>query len=267
MRLKIASLMKQVPIPSEMRTGADGLMDRTTARSTINHDCTFALESALEVKDRVPDAELVVVSMGPPSFEQSLRKAISLGFDRACLLSDRRLGGSDTFATGLALATFLKKLGFDRELEEPFLIFAGRQTSDGDTAHVPSQVAEVLGIPQATFAQKVDYAGDHVVVRRIIEGGHQTLRVPIPCLISVAPTAQPARRPSIKGIMRAKSAAIETWNIDQIGLDAARVGLDGSPTIVAKAQTVERTRPDVTLFEGNIEEMVDRLVVTLQGAV
>jgi electron transfer flavoprotein alpha/beta subunit len=67
--------------------------------------------------------------------------------------------------------------------------------------------------------------------------------------------------------MRAKSAAIETWNIDQIGLDAARVGLDGSPTIVAKAQTVERTRPDVTLFEGNIEEMVDRLVVTLQGAV
>jgi len=267
MRLKVASLMKQVPLPSEMRTGADGLMDRTTARSTINHDCTFALESALEVKDRVPDAELIVVSMGPPSFEQSLRKAISLGFDRACLLSDRRLGGSDTFATGLALATFLLKLGFDRELQEPFLVFAGRQTSDGDTAHVPSQVAEVLGIPQATFAQEVDYRDDHVIVRRIIEGGHQTLRVPLPCLISVAPTARAARRPSIKGMMRAKNAAIETWNLDQIGLDASRVGLDGSPTIVAKTLSMARTRPEATLFEGSIREMVDRLVVALQGEI
>jgi electron transfer flavoprotein alpha/beta subunit len=84
--------MKQVPIPSEMRMGADGLMDRTTARYTINHDCTFALETALAIKDRVPSAELFVVSIGPTSFEQSLRKAISMGFDRACLLSDRRLG-------------------------------------------------------------------------------------------------------------------------------------------------------------------------------
>ena len=265
MRLRIASLMKQVPLPSEMRTGADGLMDRTTARSTINHDCTFALESALEIKDRVPDAELSVVSMGPPSFEQSLRKAISLGFDRACLLSDRRLGGSDTFATGLALATFLKKLGFDRELGEPFVVLAGRQTSDGDTAHVPSQVAEVLGIPQATFAQQVEYGGDHVTVRRIIEGGFQRLRLPLPCLISIAPTARAVRRPSMKGILRAKSAVIETWNLDQIGLDPGRVGLDGSPTIVAKTVNTERTRPDATLIEGSAEAMVDRLAIALGG--
>ncbi|HXV64419.1 MAG TPA: electron transfer flavoprotein subunit beta/FixA family protein [Vicinamibacteria bacterium] len=264
MSLKVASLMKQVPLPSEMRTGADGLMDRTTAQSTVNHDCAFALEQALEIKDSAPDCELFVVSMGPPSFEQSLRKAISMGFDRACLLSDRRLGGSDTFATGLALAAFLRKLGFEKECGEPFIVFAGRQTSDGDTAHVPSQVAEGLGIPQATFAEEITYRGDHLLVRRIVEGGHQVLRVPLPAVISVAPTARPLRRPSIKGLMRSKKAFVETWNIDQIGLRADEVGIDGSPTIVAKVVTMARTRPEAVMLSGPARESVDGLVYALE---
>lgn len=262
MKLKVACLMKQVPLPSEMRTGDDGLMDRTTARSTINHDCSFALEQALAVKDAVPESELLVVSMGPPSFDQSLRKAISMGFDRACLLSDRKLGGSDTYATGLALATFLRKLGFDKATGEPFLVFAGRQTSDGDTAHVPSQVAEGLGIPQATFAEEVHYEGEHLTVRRIVEGGYQTLRLPVPCLVSIAPTSRAVRRPSMKGLVRAKTASIETWNLDQLGLDPSQVGLDGSPTIVAKTLSMPRSRPEVLLFEGSLEEMVDGMVAT-----
>ena len=110
MGLKVISLMKQVPLPTEMRMGSDGLMDRTKAKSIINIDCSFGLEQGLQIKKSVPDAELIVVSMGPPSFEQSLRKAISMGYDRVVLLSDRRLGGSDTFATGLAIATLLKTL-------------------------------------------------------------------------------------------------------------------------------------------------------------
>ena len=167
MGLKIISLMKQAPVPSEMRMGADGLMDRTKAKSIINVDCSFALEQALELKNRVPDAELIVLSMGPASFEQSLRRAVGMGFDRVVLLSDRRLGGSDTYVTGLCLAAALAKLGFSKDSREPFIVFAGRQTSDGDTAHVPSQVAENLGIPQATFVEKVDLDGGHLIARRI----------------------------------------------------------------------------------------------------
>ncbi|MEJ2387585.1 MAG: FAD-binding protein [Chromatiaceae bacterium] len=260
MTLKIISLMKQVPVPSEMRMGADGLMDRTKAKSIINVDCTFALEQALQIKNQVPDAELIVLSMGPASFEQSLRKAVAMGFDRAVLLSDRRLGGSDTFVTGLCLAAALRKLGFDKDSPGPFIVFAGRQTSDGDTAHVPSQVGENLGIPQATFVDKVDLAGDHLVVRRIIEGGHQSLKLPLPCVVSIAPTAIPARRPSLAGTMRAKKADIEKLDLAEVGVSPDRVGLDGSPTLVAKVVNIERHRPPVAFAVGDTPaELVDDL--------
>lgn len=250
MGLKVISLMKQVPLPTEMRMGADGLMDRSKAKSIINVDCSFGLEQGLQIKKVVPDAELIVVSMGPPSFDQSLRKAISMGYDRAILLSDRRLGGSDTFATGLAIATLLKSLVLPKDSKDQYIIFAGRQTSDGDTAHVPSQVAENIGVPQATFVEAVEYAGDHLKVRRAIENGHQWLSVPIPCVISVAPSSIPARRPVLDSAVRAKAAKLEVYTLDHIGLSPDVVGLGGSPTVVAKAVNVERNRPSVTMLDG-----------------
>ncbi len=253
--------MKQVPLPSEMRMGSDGLMDRTKAKSIINVDCSFGLEQGLQIKNSVPDAELIVASMGPPSFEQSLRKAISMGYDRAVLLSDRRLGGSDTFATGLAIATLLKSLILPKDSKEPYIIFAGRQTSDGDTAHVPSQVAENLGIPQATFVDHVEYKGKYLIVRRMIEGGHQTLKIPVPCIISMAPTATHARRPSLSGAIKARQLQIETFTLDHIGLAPEAVGLAGSPTVVAKAVNVERNRAAVTMIDGkNVDEKSSGLI-------
>src|SRR3989338_3022502 len=261
MALKVISLMKQVPVATEMRMGADGLMDRTKAKSIINVDCSFGLEQGLQIKKAVPDAELIVVSMGPPSFEQSLRKTISMGYDRAVLLSDRRLGGSDTFATGLALASLLKNVILPKNKEDKYIIFAGRQTTDGDTAHVPSQVAENLGIPQATFVEHVEFYGDFLKVRRMIEGGHQTLKIPIPCVISVAPTSIPARRPSLVGSINAKRSQIEILTLDQIGLPPEQVGLAGSPTIVAKAVNVERSRGAVTMIDGkDIDEKAEKLI-------
>lgn len=257
--------MKQVPVPSQMRMGSDGLMDRTKAKSIINVDCTFGLEQGLQIKNRVKDAELFVVSMGPTSFEQSLKKALAMGYDRAILLSDRRLGGSDTYATGLSLGTLLKKLGFSKDAKDPFIIFSGRQTSDGDTAHVPSQVAETLGIPQATFIEKVDYQDNHLVVRRIIEGGYQVLKVPVPCLVSITPTSIPARRPSLKGAIKAKKAKIEIWNLDQIEVNTGVVGINGSPTIVARVVDIERNRPPVKIMEGHTaQELAGRLVATIE---
>lgn len=267
MPLKVISLMKQVPVPSEMRMGADGLMDRTKAKSIINVDCTFGLEQGLQIKNAVPDAELIVVSMGPPSFEMSLRKAIAMGYDRAALLSDKRLGGSDTFATGLAIASLLQKMGCSKDSKEPFIVFSGRQTSDGDTAHVPSQVAENMGIPQATFVEHVEFCGDFLKVRRMIEGGHQTLRIPVPCVVSIAPTAIPARRPSLKGAINAKQAKIEVWNLDQIGVSPDIVGLHGSPTVVAQVVNIERNRPPVVMIpEHDAEKLASKLVDAIDTA-
>jgi len=178
MALTIIALMKQVPLPSEMRMGEDGLMDRTKAKSIINIDCTYALEAGLQIKNEYPEAKLIVCSMGPPSFEQSLKQALAMGYDEAYLLSDRRLGGSDTYATGLALSTLLRHLGFDKDKKSDFLVVAGRQTSDGDTAHIPSQVAENLGIPQATFVEYATLKDKKIVeAKRIIEGGYQLLEL------------------------------------------------------------------------------------------
>jgi len=167
-------------------------MDRTKAKSIINIDCQFGLEAGLQLKKQYSDARLIVCSMGPKSFETSLRTAVSMGYDEAYLLSDRKLGGSDTYATGLAISTMLKHLGFTKDSKDPFIILAGRQTSDGDTAHVPSQVAERIGIPQATFVEslKADGSGN-VIAKRIIEGGYQMLKLPIPCVISLTPTGIP----------------------------------------------------------------------------
>jgi electron transfer flavoprotein alpha/beta subunit len=100
MALTIISLIKQVPLPSEMRMGEDGLMDRTKAKSIINIDCQFGLEAGLQLRRQHPDARLIACSMGPKSFETALRTAVSMGYDEAFLLSDRKLGGSDTYATG-----------------------------------------------------------------------------------------------------------------------------------------------------------------------
>jgi len=262
MALTIISLIKQVPLPSEMRMGEDGLMDRTKAKSIINIDCQFGLEAGLQLKKQHPESRLIVCSMGPGSFDASLRTAISMGYDEAYLLSDRKLGGSDTYATGLAISTMLKHLGFTKDSKEPFIILAGRQTSDGDTAHVPSQVAESIGIPQATFVESVKADGNgNVIAKRIIEGGYQMMKLPMPCVISLTPTGIPPRKPSLSGAIKARTLKITTFGIDDIGLGTEKIGISGSPTIVAKVINIVSERPPITMSAGNNEaSLVDSMI-------
>jgi electron transfer flavoprotein alpha subunit len=204
--------------------------------------------------------------MGPKSFETSLRTAISMGYDEAYLLSDRKLGGSDTYATGLAISTMLKHLGFTKDSKDPYIILAGRQTSDGDTAHVPSQVAENIGIPQATFVESVKADGaDKVIAKRIIEGGYQMLKLPLPCVISLTPTGIPPRKPSLSGAIKARHSRITTFGIDDIGLGTEKIGINGSPTIVVKVVNIVSERPPITMSKGHDEAaLVDSLISNLQ---
>jgi len=255
--MTIISLIKQVPLPSEMRMGDDGLMERTKAKSTINNDCQFGLEAGLQLKKKYPDARMIAVSMGPMSFEKALKTAISMGYDDAYLLSDRKLGGSDTYATGLAISTLLKHLGFTKESKEPFIIFAGRQTSDGDTAHVPSQVAENLGIPQATFVERIQ-ADDEgfIIAKRIIEGGHQMMKLPMPCVISLTPTGIAPRKPSLVGAVKARNAKVNVYGVEDIKLSTEKIGIDGSPTIVNAVQDIVSDRPPVMMAEGQGEKQL-----------
>jgi electron transfer flavoprotein alpha subunit len=189
-----------------------------------------------------------------------------MGYDEAYLLSDRKLAGSDTYATGLAISTMLKHLGFTKDSKDPFIILAGRQTSDGDTAHVPSQVAENIGIPQATFVESLKADGNgNVIAKRIIEGGYQILKLPIPCVISLTPTGIPPRKPSLSGAIRARSLNITTFGIDDIGLGTEKIGLNGSPTIVVKVVNIVSERPPITMSVGHNEAaLVDSLIANLK---
>lgn len=266
MALTIISLIKQVPLPTEMRMGEDGLMDRTKAKSIINIDCQFGLEAGLQLKKQYPDARMIACSMGPQSFEVALKTAISMGYDEAYLLSDRKLGGSDTFATGMAIATMLKHLGFSKDSKEPFVVLAGRQTSDGDTAHVPSQVAENLGIPQATFVETIKPDGKgNVIARRIIEGGYQMLQLPMPLLVSLTPTGIPPRKPSLVGAIKARNSKITVLSVDDINLTSPKIGISGSPTIVAHVENIVSERPPIVLAEGHNEStLVDNLIADIK---
>src|SRR5665811_1449746 len=151
-------------------------------------------------------------------------------------------------------------------IRDRFIILAGRQTSDGDTAHVPSQVAENIGIPQATFVESVnaDETGS-VIAKRIIEGGYQMMKLPMPCMISLTPTGIPPRKPSLSGAIRARSLKITTFGIDDIGLGTEKIGINGSPTIVAKVVNIVSERPPITMSVGHSETaLVESLIANFK---
>jgi electron transfer flavoprotein beta subunit len=247
--LKIGLLLKQVPL--QMKAGADGLMDRSGA-SQINPYCKHALEEAIKLKQKVEGSTITVFSMGPPFFEKSLREAISMGADEAVLLSDRKLAGSDTMATAKALSKLILTHGNGKLYD---VIFAGLQTVDGDTAHVPAQVAERLNYNQATYTEKVEILENGLKVQRLVERGTQILYVPFPAVLSVTNTANTPRGPYLKGAMLARRAEIKVYSVDDIGVDPSEVGLNGSPTVVAKVKNVKSTRI-LKKFEGDAESQV-----------
>ena len=140
-----------------------------------------------------------------------------MGADESVLLSDRKLAGSDTMATAKAISKLIQTHSNGKPYD---VIFAGLQTVDGDTAHVPAQVAERLSYNQATYAQKVEFMDNGLKVERLVENGTQTLFVPFPTMVSVTNTANTPRGPNLKGSMIAKQAEIKVYSIDDIGIDA-----------------------------------------------
>jgi len=252
-------LLKQVPKPKEMRVTAEGTLDRASAPSQINQDCQHALEMALSLRDAY-GGRVVVVSMGPPNFQMAHITAMERGVDETVLLSDRKLGGSDTWATGYALAGTLAHIGYTAERDD-WIIMGGRQTTDGDTAHVPSQVAENIGIPQVTLVEHCEIDAGVASVRRIIEGGSMDLSMPLPCMLSVAPTAAALRGRNMKAAVKLKkvldkdargkdcfkegASVFRMLSVEDVGLGEAHIGLAGSPTIVAAAPNVEKVSRDL----------------------
>jgi electron transfer flavoprotein beta subunit len=284
-------LVKQVPDTANISGKAmkdDGTVNRAALPAIFNPEDLNALEMALQVKEQY-GGRVTVLTMGPPRAAEVLREALYRGADRVILLSDRKFAGSDTLATSYALKCAVEQIGdYD-------LVFCGRQAIDGDTAQVGPQVAEKLGLPQVTYAESIQALQDgEIVVRRVFPLGMETVKCPLPCLLTVVGSANQPRPPSAHRMLTYKLAAtvleyptllerwpefeteealdrylaereqrIPLWTAADIGADEDKLGLGGSPTKVLKVDSVVLETADST----EIKATLDGISVLVQDLV
>ena len=251
--MELIVLIKQVPDP-ERSAGMkeDGTMDRERSKNIVNPYDMNALEEALRIKEMY-GGKVTTISMGPLQGEEALRETLVRGADEAILVSDRKLGASDTLATAYALSCAIKKASnYD-------LIFCGMQAIDGDTAQVGPQIAERLGLPQVTYAEKIEIKNKELVVRRVVEGGYEIVRSPYPALITVTNTANEPRLGSLLNVQKACQKEIPLWDAAYIEVDEAKVGREGSPTKVKKIERPQQKRQG-KMFEGDPDELVSKFM-------
>jgi electron transfer flavoprotein beta subunit len=224
--MNIVVCMKQVPDTEVERslTLDDSTVDRAAVDGVINYLDEFAIEEGLKLKE-AHGGEVTILTMGPEKAADSIRKALSMGADKAVHLVDDSLAGSDALETSLALAGALQTVGFD-------LVIFGCESTDARTGLVPAMVAERLGVPQLTLAGKVDIAGDEVTIRRVTDEGIATVTGSLPAVVSVNEKINEPRYPTFKGIMAAKKKPVQTLTVGDISLDAGQVGLENAASWV-----------------------------------
>ena len=227
--MKIVVCVKQVPdTKGGVKFNPDGTLDRGAMLTIMNPDDKAGLEAALRIKDEC-GAEVTVVTMGLPKAEEVLREAIAMGADKGILVTDRVLGGADTWATSTTLAGAIRNLEYD-------LIITGRQAIDGDTAQVGPQISEHLDIPVISYAQNIKVEGDSVIVERQYEDRHHVVKAKMPCLVTALAELNEPRYMTPGGIFDAYEADITVWGrANLVDVDDANLGLKGSPTKIAKA--------------------------------
>jgi electron transfer flavoprotein beta subunit len=224
--MNIVVCVKQVPDTAVERTlrPGDGTLDRDTPDGLINELDEYAIEEGLKIAE-AHDGEVTILSMGPAKAAESIRKALSMGADKAVHVSDDALAGSDALATSLVLAEVLKQTGFD-------LVILGSESTDARTGVLPAMLAERLGVPQLTLASKVDIDGQSVTIRRVTDEGYAVVTGQLPAVVSVVEKINEPRYPSFKGIMAAKKKPVTALALADISVDAGAVGLAGSATAV-----------------------------------
>ncbi len=254
--MKIIVCIKQVPdTKGGVQFNPDGTLNRAAMLTIMNPDDKAGLEAALRLKDEY-GAEVTVLTMGLPKAEDVLREAMAMGADKGILVTDRVLGGADTWATSTTIAGAIRNLEYD-------LIITGRQAIDGDTAQVGPQIAEHLGLPVISYAQDIKIDGDSVIVKRQYDDGYHMLKAKMPCLITALSELNDPRYMTPGGIFDAMKAEITTWGrANLVDVDDANLGLKGSPTKIARASDKVRkgSGEKVNLdAEESVKYIVDKL--------
>lgn len=284
MSLNIIVLAKQVPDTRNVGKDAmkaDGTINRAALPAIFNPEDLNALEQALRLKETHPGSTITVLTMGLPRAAEVVREAIYRGADGGIVLTDRALGGADTLATSYSLAQAVKKTGkYD-------IILGGRQAIDGDTAQVGPQIAEKLGLPQVTYAEEIiEIANGHAVIKRRLENGVETVKTPMPCVVTVNGSAADSRPRNAQRVMRYKYAVspsekatlsperqalvdarphlnIKEWSAAYVEADPEQIGLPGSPTKVKNVENVVFTAKESLSINGSDDTAIENLIKEL----
>ena len=253
MSLNIIVLAKQVPDTRNVGKDAmkaDGTINRAALPAIFNPEDLNALEQALRLKEQHPGSTIGMLTMGPPRAGEIIRQGLYRGADTGWLLTDRLFAGADTLATSYALATAIKKISAEKPVD---IVIGGRQAIDGDTAQVGPQVAQKLGLNQVTYAEEILKVENGVAtIRRMIDGGVETVEAPLPVVITVNGSAAPCRPCNAKLVMKYKYATcpmertgeepwkelynerpyltLNEWSVADVDGDPQQCGLSGSPT-------------------------------------
>lgn len=255
--------IKQVPETSNVKMDPEtGTMVRSGVESVVNPLDLYALEAALQLKDSM-GATVTAVTMGPPKAAKVLDMAISMGCDDGVLVSDRKFGGADTWATSYTLSQAIKSLG------EVDLIIAGERATDGDTAQVGPGIAAWMDLPLATYISRMETDGDSgLIVERLVEEGYERLRLPLPALITVVKEVASPRLPTLRGKKKAMATEIRTLSTENLELESSYIGLKGSPTKVVKIDTPKVTRGGKVVQatdDASLNEAMDQLMDFLRS--
>nr|WP_202547833.1 electron transfer flavoprotein subunit beta/FixA family protein [Streptomyces sp. SID2119] len=243
--MRIVVCVKYVPDATGDRHFADDLtLDREDVDGLLSELDEYAVEQALQIADAADDAEITVVTVGPEDAKDALRKALSMGADKAVHVEDDDLHGTDVMGTSLVLAKAVEKTGFD-------LVICGMASTDGVMGVLPALLAERLGVPQVTLLSEVAVDGGVVTGRRDGDTASEQLQASLPAVVSVTDQSGEARYPSFKGIMAAKKKPVESLGLDDLELEADEVGLAGAWTAVDSAtERPARTAGTIVKDEG-----------------
>lgn len=284
--LKIVVLAKQVPDTRNVGPDAmkeDGTVNRAVLPAIFNPDDLNALEMALQIKDIAIGSEVIILTMGPKRAADLIREGLFRGADKGIMVSDRRFGGADTLATSYTLSMAIKKIG------DVDLVLGGVQAIDGDTAQTGPQTAEKIGFPQVTYIEElIEISENHAIVKRRLEKGVETVKTPLPVLMTVSGTFSECRPRNAKKVMKYKYARtltelerepdhiksriegdktlfIPEWTVEDINADHEKIGLPGSPTKVKDVENVVLTAKESKVLS-NDEADIDIMMGELTGS-
>lgn len=258
--MNILVCIKQVPDTTVITINPEtNTLNREGVPAIVSPFDAYALEAAARIKDKDKSTKIIVCSMGPDQAKEALRECLSVGGDKAYLVSDRACGGSDTLATGYILSMATKKIEELEGIKFDMLMF-GKQAIDGDTAQVGPQTAENLDLPQVTYGWEVWPTDDgHVKVKKELEDGFEWLEMATPCAVTITKPDYEPRFPTIKSKMAARKAEIPTLNAEACGLDVEQAGLKGSPTKVKRSFTPPQKQGGLRIKEETPEESAKKL--------